>query len=85
LQLLLLLLQQLHEETRRLHITSPASHTRIIEAFGHSRNLQTIGLILFTFFPGHGALFCKGLTQHHKLVERATKPGAAELLDYREA
>jgi hypothetical protein len=43
------LLQQLHEETRRLHTTSPAAHTSI-EAFKHSKNLEAIGLFLFTFF-----------------------------------
>jgi hypothetical protein len=52
------LLQQLHEETRRLHITTPASHTSI-KTFRHSRNLQTIGLFLFTFFHAMALDFAK--------------------------
>jgi hypothetical protein len=52
------LLQQLHEETRRLHTTSPTSHTSI-EAFKHSRNLEAIGLFLFTFFHAMALDFAK--------------------------
>jgi hypothetical protein len=43
---------------RRLHTTSPASHTSI-EAFKHSRNLEAIGLFLFTFFQAMALDFAK--------------------------
>ncbi|CAK9250700.1 unnamed protein product [Sphagnum jensenii] len=43
---------------RRMHNTSPASHTSI-EAFKHSRNLEAIGLFLFTFFQAMALDFAK--------------------------
>jgi hypothetical protein len=70
---------------RRLHTTSPASHTSI-EAFKHSRNLEAIGLFLFTFFQAMVLDFAKDSHNiTNVLREQPTKLRAAELLDCREA